>query len=104
MPVIDGGVIPGMSVQKDGRVLGRGLYLERAIALALRHDAEIWGYGKTTCDNFPNAAFRSVMVAYARNGRLLKTNEWIAAWDEPFSRPKPMRRRSLEQRLRGRWG
>lgn len=72
----DEGVIPGWSVRVNGHSIAMGMTERGAIAVALKHNGEIWGYGKTANQNFPARPFESARLAYVQDGNLIKTSEY----------------------------
>lgn len=71
------GCIPGWSVVVRGREVAFGMTERGAIAVALKHGGEIWGYGKSAHQNYPNHPFgQAACLAYVQNGKLVKTAEY----------------------------
>jgi hypothetical protein len=70
------GMIPGMFVRVGKRLIGIGLSAETATRLAIQHNREVLGYGKTAAARFPEW-HQVAVLAYGRSGRLVKTDEWL---------------------------
>lgn len=75
--VVNEGCIPGWSVLVRGskKEIGACLTPETAQRLAVEHSAEVWGYGKTANERFPEWG-QAALLAYGESGRLVKTDEW----------------------------